>query len=280
MAALEAMITVTDQQLKQAVREHWERQPCGTRGVGADERRRFFETVERERYEVDAHIPGWARFERGRDRDVLEIGVGAGTDFMQWVRAGARATGIDMTDAGIELTRERLELEGRNATLLRGDAEQLPFSDESFDVVYSYGVLHHTPDTPRAFAEAWRVLRPGGTLLAMIYRVPSLTGFLLWGMHCAAKLHPLTSPRQAIYEHLESPGTKAYRDDEVRSKLLPRFREVKLDTALLAGDLLSMRASEKYQGGAAKLIWSIYPRGLIRRFGKPLGLGLLIEATK
>lgn len=270
---------MADEGLKEAVREHWERQPCGTRGVGADERRAFFRQLERERYEVDAHIPAWARFERGRDRDLLEIGVGAGTDFTNWVRHGARATGLDLTEAGVELTRERLALEGLSADVRTGDAERLPFPDASFDIVYSYGVLHHTPDTPRAFAEVHRVLRPGGTMLAMIYRVPSLTGFLLWGMHGVAKGNPMLTPRQAIYEHLESPGTKAYTDDEAR-EMLRMFGRVDIDYALLAGDLLAMRASERYQNAVAKLVWKVYPRALVKRFGRRLGLGMLIEAVK
>jgi ubiquinone/menaquinone biosynthesis C-methylase UbiE len=270
---------MSDDGLKDAVREHWERQPCGTRGLGSDERRAFFRDLERERYEVDAHIPGWARFERGRDRDLLEIGVGAGTDFTNWVRHGARAVGLDLTLAGVELTRERLALEGLSADVRVGDAERLPFPDASFDIVYSYGVLHHTPDTPRAFAEVHRVLRPGGTMLAMIYRVPSLTGFLLWGMHGVAKGNPLLTPRQAIYEHLESPGTKAYTDDEAR-EMLRMFGRVDIDAALLAGDLLAMRASERYQNAVAKLVWKVYPRALVKRFGRRLGLGMLIEAVK
>jgi ubiquinone/menaquinone biosynthesis C-methylase UbiE len=268
-----------DEGLKQAVREHWERQPCGTRGVGSDERRAFFDALERERYQVDAHIPGWARFERARGKDLLEIGVGAGTDFVNWVRHGARATGVDLTQAGVDLTKERLALEGLDARVQVADAEHLPFPDASFDIVYSYGVLHHTPDTERAFAEVHRVLRPGGTMLAMIYRVPSLTGFLLWGMHCAAKLRPFETPRRAIYEHLESPGTKAYTDDEART-MLRAFGRVDIDSALLAGDLLAMRPSERYQNAAAALVWKVYPRALVKRFGRRLGLGMLIEAVK
>ncbi len=266
-------------ELKHAVREHWERQPCGTRGVAADERRAFFAQLERERYEVDRHIPGWARFERGRDRDVLEIGVGAGTDFVQWCRAGARAIGVDLTDAGVELTRERLALEGLSARIERADAERLPFASESFDIVYSYGVLHHTPQTARAIDEVHRVLRPGGTALVMIYRVPSWTGWMLWGIHGAAKLRLGVTPREAIYDHLESPGTKAYTHDEARG-LFARFRRVDLDTALLAGDLLAMRPSDRYRNSAAALAWNLYPRALIRRFGRRFGLGLLVEATK
>jgi ubiquinone/menaquinone biosynthesis C-methylase UbiE len=268
-----------DEGLKDAVREHWERQPCGTRGLGSDERRAFFRDLERERYEVDAHIPGWAKWERARGRDLLEIGVGAGTDFTNWVRHGARAVGVDLTEAGAELTRERLALEGLVAEVKVADAERLPFADASFDIVYSYGVLHHTPDTERAFAEVHRVLRPGGTMLAMIYRVPSLTGFLLWGIHNAAKGRPLATPRQAIYEHLESPGTKAYTDDEAR-EMLRSFSRVEITTALLAGDLLAMRASERYQNPVAKLVWKVYPRALVKRFGRRLGLGMLIEAVK
>lgn len=268
-----------DEQLKQAVKAHWQAQPCGSRGIDDHDRVGFFAQLQAERYAVDAHIPGWARFERGRDRDVLEIGVGAGTDFMQWVRSGARATGIDLTEAGIALARERLALEGRQATLTVGDAEHLPFADASFDIVYSYGVLHHTPDTPRALREVYRVLRPGGTALLMLYRVPSWTGLNLWALHCAARGRPWVTPRQAIYEHLESPGTKAYTDDEVRH-LLRSFSSVRIDSALLAGDVLAMRPSAKYDRWPLRAIFSLYPRRVIERFGRRLGLGMLIEAVR
>jgi ubiquinone/menaquinone biosynthesis C-methylase UbiE len=268
-----------DDDLKQAVREHWQAQPCGSRGIDERDRAGFFAQLEAERELLDPHIREWARFERGRDRDVLEIGVGAGTDFMQWVRHGARATGIDLTDAGIALARERLALEGREAELLVGDAEHLPFPDASFDIVYSYGVLHHTPDTPKALREVHRVLRPGGTALIMVYRVPSWSGYTLWALHCAARLEPWKTPRQAIYEHLESPGTKAYTDDEIRA-LLADFASVRIDRALLAGDLLTMRPSARYDRAPFRLIWSLYPRGAIRRFGRKLGTGMLIEAVK
>lgn len=264
---------------KAAVRRHWEADPCGSRGIEGQDRRAFFDQLTRERYAQDHHVPDFARFARGRDKDVLEIGVGAGTDFMQWVKNGARATGVDLTEAGIALTKERLALEECTATLRQADAENLPFEDGSFDIVYSYGVLHHTPDTPRALAEVHRVLRPGGVALIMIYRVPSWTGFNLWGLHCAAKGKPWISPRQAIYEHLESPGTKAYTDDEARA-LMSDFSSVEIGAALLGGDLLAMRASDRYQKGLHRLIWRMYPRRLVETFGRRLGLGMLIEARK
>ena len=94
-----------------------------------------------------------------------------------------------------------------------------------------------------------------------------------------ARLRPWVRPREAIYRHLESPGTKAYTLAEARA-LFSAFAEVDVDTALLAGDLLAMRPSARYQGALARAAWRLYPRGLIRRFGRRLGLGLLVRARK
>jgi SAM-dependent methyltransferase len=245
----------------------------------AEDRRRYFARIEEERYAQEPYILDFARFGRGRGKRVLEIGLGAGTDFVNWVRSGAVASGIDLTEQSVALTRERLALEGLEADVQVGDAERLPFPDSTFDIVYSYGVLHHTPDTARAVAEVHRVLRPGGLALIMIYHVPSVTGFLLWGMHCAAKLRPWRPPRWAIYHHLESPGTKAYTVPEARA-LFSSFSSVQVRAQLGVGDLLLMRPSEKYGRWHHRLVWRLYPRRAIRLLGDRLGLGLLIEASR
>jgi ubiquinone/menaquinone biosynthesis C-methylase UbiE len=210
---------------------------------------------------------------------VLEVGVGAGTDFVNWVRHGARATGVDLTPRSVELTRERLALEGLHADVRVADAERLPFAPDSFDIVYSYGVLHHSPDTFSAIREVHRVLRPGGTALLMIYHVPSWVGFMLWALHCAAKLRPWRSPRWAMYHYLESPGTKAYTRREARA-MLDGFREVRVWTQLSHGDLLLMRPAEKYSGPIHRAVWRLYPRWLVRRSGNVFGTNLFIEAVK
>lgn len=293
------------EELKRRVRAHWDREPCGTRGLRGDDLREAFRQQERERYRVDVHIPAFADFASARGLKVLEIGVGAGTDFIQWLRQGAEAWGIDLSAESLALTRERLAVEaagedmsaGPVATFLAAaesggqasaeccsrlqvaDAEHLPFADATFDLVYSYGVIHHSPDTAAAIAEIHRVLRPGGEARVMIYHVPSWTGFLLWGVHSLGRIRPWVGPRRAIFRHLESPGTKAYTLAEARG-LFAAFAEVEIDTALLAGDLLAMRPSERYQGSLFRVLWGLYPRALIRRFGRRLGLGLLIRATK
>ena len=265
--------------LKERVRTHWDAHPCGTRDIPQHDRASFFAELERERYSWEPYIPKFAQFERGRGRDVLEIGVGAGTDFVNWVRTGARATGVDLTERAIELTRERLSLERLHADLRVADAEQLPFGDASFDIVYSYGALHHSPDTARAIGQVRRVLRTGGTAIVMIYHVPSWVGIMLWTLHCAVKLRPWRSARWAMYRYLESPGTKAYTKREARV-LFSGFREVRIWTQLSHGDLLLMRPTQKYSSWAHRAIWRLYPRWLVRRTGNVLGTNLFIEAVK
>jgi SAM-dependent methyltransferase len=265
--------------LKARIRDHWDREPCGTRWIVSDDPRERLREAEEFRYAVEPHIPPFARFSESHGLRVLEIGVGPGTDYVQWLRNGASAVGVDMSPGSLAEARSRVEAEGLAGELLQADAERLEFPDESFDVVYSYGVLHVSPDTPAAIREVHRVLKPGGEARLMIYHVPSWTGLLLWAVHGAAKLRPWLTPRQAIYDHLESPGTKAYTLAEAR-QLLADFADVKVWTTLQPGDLLAMTPSDRYQGRLARLAWALYPRWFIRRFGRRLGLGLMITARK
>ena len=156
--------------LKERVREFWQQHPCGTKfsdaAMGSHE---FFERVEAHRYEKEWHIPAAANFAATRGLKVLEIGCGMGTDGAQFARAGADYTGIDLTDAAIELARQRFAVSGLSGNFLVSDAENLDFPDESFDLVYSHGVLHHTPDIEAAIGEIYRVLRPGGRAVIMLY---------------------------------------------------------------------------------------------------------------
>ena len=126
---------------------------------------------------LEPYLPGFARFEDGRGRDVLEIGVGMGADHLEWARARPRSlVGCDLTPHAIELTRARLALHELRSRLLVTNAERLPFRDASFDLVYSWGVIHHSPDTAAAVREIHRVLRPGGRARVMIYKRRSLLG--------------------------------------------------------------------------------------------------------
>lgn len=269
---------------KGRVKAHWEEEACGTRHGEAPDRRQYFREISEARYGSEPYIAEFAGFRGAAGKKVLEIGVGAGCDFINWVQNNAKATGVDLTERAIELTRERLALQGvdeNTYSLLVGDAERLGFEENSFDIVYSWGCLHHSPNTERAFGEACRVLKPGGAFKAMVYHVPSWVGWLLWVRHALLKLKPFTSVKSVIFHNLESPGTKAYTREEAKDMLEQAgFIDVKLHTELSPADLLDIRFSSKYQGLLYRLAAYLYPRGIVRLLGGRYGLYLLIDASK
>jgi ubiquinone/menaquinone biosynthesis C-methylase UbiE len=156
--------------LKERVRAFWQANPCGVKFADAPPgTRRFYELVEAHRYTKEWHIPQAADFASARGLKVLEIGCGLGTDGAQFAEAGADYTGVDLTEAAVDLARKRFELFDLPGKFQTEDAENLSFPDESFDLVYSHGVLHHTPETAKAIREIHRVLRPGGRAMVMLY---------------------------------------------------------------------------------------------------------------
>jgi SAM-dependent methyltransferase len=212
------MATAAQESEKARVQAFWEAEPCGAEhGEAPEGTPEFFAHVEARRKELEPFIARFADFPMTRGQRVLEIGVGAGTDFIRFVRAGADATGIDLTDHAIRLVRRRLDNEGLTAELRRADAESLPFEDSTFDRVYSWGVLHHTPDTDRAVREAVRVLVPGGRLCVMLYARHSWVAYGLWAKHALLKGRPTRSLSDVLARHMESEGTKGYTVRELRA---------------------------------------------------------------
>lgn len=160
--------------LKERVRAFWQANPCGVKFAdAAPGTRLFYERVEEHRYRTEWHIPEAANFQGARGKRVLEIGCGLGTDGAQFAQAGAHYTGVDLTEAAIELARKRFELFGLQGNFQTADAERLDFADDTFDIVYSHGVLHHTPGTDVAVREIHRVLKPGGQAVVMLYHKDS-----------------------------------------------------------------------------------------------------------
>src|SRR5262245_48187535 len=151
--------------LKEQVRSYWNRQSCDTHVAAAEKfSREYFEEIEAYRYRDQPFIHSFAQFTRYHGKRVLEVGFGAGTDFIQWLRAGASASAIDLTQEGLDHLTHRIEVYGLPVpeSVRVADAENLPYESETFDLGYSFGVLHHTPDTEAAIRELVRVIRPGG----------------------------------------------------------------------------------------------------------------------
>lgn len=210
------MNNVTDQ-----VREYWNRASCGTDRTDKEKHSlEYFEEIEEFRYRHEPFIHSFAQFTRWNNQKILEIGVGAGTDFLQFVRAGAEAYGVDLTQEAIDNVSRRLDVYGLGARDLRCcNAEQLPYEDGAFDLVYSWGVIHHADDMQQVLSEIYRVTRPGGTVKIMIYNLNSVWAWYLFLRHGLPRGKLLGGRQWSIYNFQESYATKAYRLRELKQML-------------------------------------------------------------
>lgn len=157
---------------KLEVRKQWDRDPCGavTAGAVAAESPEWYASVRQHRYQVYAPwLPGLIGAREWQGTDVLEIGVGLGSDHLSFAEAGARMHALDLSAEHLRHTQQHLAYHGLHTEARLGDAERNPWPDNSFDCVYSFGVLHHTPGTELAVQEVLRVLRPGGTAIIGLY---------------------------------------------------------------------------------------------------------------
>lgn len=167
MAATTGAPSVIDQ-----VRAYWSRRPCNirhsTKPIGT---RDYFDEVEERKYFVEPHIPAFADFARWKGKKVLEIGCGIGTDSINFARAGADVTVVDLSEESIALCRKRFEVYGLKAHFYEGDAEHLSefVPVEKYDLVYSFGVIHHTPHPERVLEQLRRYCKPETELRIMVY---------------------------------------------------------------------------------------------------------------
>jgi ubiquinone/menaquinone biosynthesis C-methylase UbiE len=291
-------------ELKERVRAFWQAHPCGEKfSDAAPGTREFFDRVEAHRYAKEWHIPAAADFAGAGGLRVLEIGCGMGTDGAQFAAAGADYTGIDLTEAAIDLARKRFAASGLKGNFRVADAEKLGFADESFDVVYSHGVLHHTPDIESAIGEIHRVLKTGGRAIVMLYhrdsynyrigiRVLRRTGAGLLKSNAGIKLvHLLTGePVESLHEHAKivnassngylsseeflsqstdgagNPLARVYSRREAR-ELFRDFRKVELRAYFLNKRFIP-------------IVGNLLPRSIESALGSRWGWHLWIYATK
>jgi len=269
-------------ELKTEIHNYWNKNSCGelyalTAGPQLDLTKQADE-----RFALEPYIFEFAKFSDGTKKDVLEIGVGMGADHMLWAHSGPRSLcGIDLTMRALVFTSERFVAKGLRSCLSRADAENLPYGDQAFDIIYSWGVLHHSPNTPRCIAEVARVLRQGGVARVMIYHKWSLVGLMLWlryGLLCG---QPMRRLEDIYFHHLESPGTKAYTLKAAQRMFKAAgFSQVTVRVQLSHGDLIQGNVGVRHRGATLSLAKALWPRWLLRRVATRIGLYLLIEAVK
>jgi len=230
------------------VKTFWERSSCGeVYATGADKKAQYAHQACM-RYQLEPYLLPFADFELARGKDALEIGVGMGADHQQLAQVSPRRLcGVDLTERAVAMTRERLTLFDLTSHLQVGNAESLAFEEASFDYVYSWGVIHHSPNTAQAVSEIYRVLRPGGRAKIMIYHKYSMVGFLLWFRYALLCGRPWLSLSYIYSTQLESPGTKAYSVKEAQ-QLFASFGSISIRPLLSFGDLLEGAVGQRHRG--------------------------------
>jgi SAM-dependent methyltransferase len=197
------------------VRDYWNRHihdleitthPVGTRG--------FFSDLDQYHFEKLHHLLRLVDFDGWRGKGVLDVGCGAGTDLARFARGGALVTGVDLSASAIDLARRNFEQQGLDGEFHEADGEQLPFGDDTFDLVFAHGVVQYTPDGQRLIDEARRVLKPGGTAIFQVYNRIS------W-------LNALSRVMKVPLEHEDAPVLRKYSIREFKA-LLRGFRDVRL----------------------------------------------------
>ncbi len=264
---------------KQKVKNFWEEASCGEDLYLKGFNKEDYLLQSKIRYELEPQIIEFAEFKKFNSLKTLEIGVGLGSDHMMLAKNGAILSGVDFTERAIAHTKRRFKLLDLNSELQIGDAENLPYKDKSFDSIYSWGVIHHSPNTQKSINEIYRVLKKGGFAKIMIYNKHSLVGYMLWIRYALMKLKPHKNLREIYSKFLESPGTQAFSRIEAKA-MLNKFKIISIDCPLTHADLLTSKAGQRHEGLLLTTARFFWPRWFFKLFMKNFGLGMMIHVVK
>jgi ubiquinone/menaquinone biosynthesis C-methylase UbiE len=269
----------SSEEYKEQTKVQWSDAPCGANYTQEEIlSRKYFEEIEKYRYRTHPWIKAAIDGFDIKGKDVLEIGFGVGTDHLNLARRGGKMHGIDLTPKHHDITRARLFLYGFESNLLIRDAEKLPYENESFDFVYSFGVVHHTPDTKKAIAEVYRVLKPGGICWLSVYNKNSI--FFWWSIFLVEYLLKSGWKKRSLQQQLslieypninENMVIKLYKRKEFET-MFHYFDAVKTYMRhLLPVDIAYVSAfySNPYK-----------PRALLNKIGRKFGWYIVLEALK
>jgi SAM-dependent methyltransferase len=252
----------------ESVKAYWDARPCNIRHskkpLGSKE---YFDEVETRKYYVEPHIPGFAQFARWKGKRVLEVGCGIGTDTINFARAGAQVTAVDLSTESLAVAKQRAEVFGfkEQVKFDQADAERLSETVpvERYDLVYSFGVIHHTPQPARAAAQIRKFMGPDSELRLMVYAKNSWKSLMI----------------EAGFDQPEAqsgcPVAFTYTHDEVRQELLQGYEVQSIEQEHIFPFVI-----EKYIKYEYEIVpwFAAMPREMFRALEKSLGWHKLVVA--
>jgi len=250
------------------VKEFWDARPCNVRHsskpIGT---REYFDEVERKKFTAEPHIPAFCEFDRWQNQRVLEIGSGIGTMAINFARAGADYTGVELSEESLELTRQRFDVYDYPGRFYQGNAEHLTdfVPIQPYDLVFTWGVIHHSPNPAAILREAQHYMAPGTTLKVMVYAANSWKNYMI----------------EAGFDQPEAqygcPIAYTYTEQELRDMIGPGFQIVSVEQ-----DHIFPFQIEPYKRGEyVRQPWFEHmPQEIFRVLEKKLGWHLMITAEK
>jgi ubiquinone/menaquinone biosynthesis C-methylase UbiE len=218
------------------VKEYWDRRPCNIRHSNAPVgTAQFFCDVEAKKYYVEGHIFDFADFKKWKGKKILEIGCGLGTETINFARAGAQVTAVDMSDESLEIAKKRAKVFGldKRITFYQGNAEKLDeiIPTQKFDMVWSFGVVHHTPNPENVIKCIKEFMSPSTELRMMVYNKWSWKVFWILVKYGKGRFWDIDKyVAQNSEAQFGSPVTYTYSKQSVK-KLLEGFNieEIKIE---------------------------------------------------
>lgn len=248
------------------VYKFWNDRPCNIRHsskeIGTKE---YFEEVTKRKYIVESHILTFANFPAYKDKLVLEVGCGIGTAAQSFIENGAIYTGVDLSDKSIEIAKQRFDVFNLKGNVFQANIEELDnINDTQFDLVYSFGVLHHTPSIEKSISNIYKMLKPGGEFKMMLYAKNS------W------KYFEIVEGLDQFEAQSGVPIANVYTHDEIYT-MLKDFNNVKIEQAHIFPYKIEPYKNYVYE---KKDYFEHMPTELFACLEKNLGWHLCITCTK
>ena len=215
----------------EVVKDYWNRQPCNiNHSSNPKETKEYFDEVETKKYFVEPHIPGFADFNKWKDKEVLELGCGIGTDSINFVRAGAKLTVVDISNVSLDICKKRFDIYGLTATFICESIETIDtiIKDKKFDLIYSFGVIHHTVEPKNVINCVKKLLSEDGEFRFMVY---SKVSYKLFWLMMENKITDIKEGYKVVRNQSEAqkdcPITHIYDFNEIETNLLDDSFKIK-----------------------------------------------------